>query len=201
VRDSSNIQREAFFEEVVDSATGLDSVSVTSPGSNYSDSPVVTVTGDGSGASAYATVVNGKINSIAVNDRGTGYSVASVTITDSTGSGAVAQAVLLGRYGNLRSYYIRAETGEKVILSENAGTIDYDSGRIVLTDLLALGTGATPFYGFEAGSFALSVKPINDTLFPVKNRIITIDENDLTAIEVTVAVDPLVSKLTAPGVF
>ena len=200
VYDSSNIQREAFFEEILDSATGIDSISVISPGSNYSDSPVVTITGDGSGAKAYATVVNGKINSITVSDRGAGYSVATVTIADPTGSGATTRVILLGRYGTLRSYYVRTENGEKIVLSENAGTIDYDVGRVVLTDLLALGTGVTPYYGFTEGSFALSVKPVNDTLFPVKNRIITIDENDLTAIEVAVEVDPLVSKLTAPGV-
>lgn len=200
VLDSSNVQREAFFEEVIDSATGVDFVSVVSPGSNYSDSPTVTITGDGTGAKASAVVVNGKINSINVDERGTGYSVAFATITDSAGTGATTRVGLLGRYGRLRSYYIRAENGEKIILSENAGTIDYDMGRIVLIDLIAYGAGVTPFYGLESSSFAISVKPINDTLFPVKNRIITIDENDLTSIEVSVEVDPLVSKLIAPGV-
>lgn len=200
VLDSSNVQREAFFEEVIDSATGVDFISVISPGSNYSDSPVVTITGDGTGAKASAVVVNGKINSINVDERGTGYSVAFATITDASGTGATTRVGLLGRYGRLRSFYIRADNGEKVILSENAGTIDYNIGRIVLIDLVAFGVGVTPFYGLEPSSFAISVKPVNDTLFPVRNRIITIDENDLTAIEVAVEVDPLVSKLSAPGV-
>jgi hypothetical protein len=200
VLDSSDVQREAFFEEVLDSATGVDFISVISPGSNYSDSPTVTITGDGSGAKASAFVVNGKINSISIDERGSGYSVAFVTITDPTGTGATTRVGLLGRYGTLRSYFIRSENGEKVIISENAGTIDYDAGRIVLIDLLATGVGVTPFYGLEPSSFAISIKPVDETLFPVKNRIITIDENDLTAIEVTVEVDPLVSKSSSPGV-
>jgi hypothetical protein len=199
VNDTSNIARDALFEEVVDSVTGIDTISIVSPGINYSDSPTVTITGDGTGATATAIVVNGKINSIIVNERGSGYSIAFATITDSTGSGATTKVNLLGRYGNLRSYYIRSN-GEKVVLSENAGTIDYDSGKIVIVDLLANGVASTPYYGLQENTFAISIKPLDETLFPVKNRIITIDDNDLTAIDVDVRVDPLISKMFVPGV-
>lgn len=197
--DSSNISRSVFFEEIIDSSTGIDSILINSPGQNYSDSPVVTIVGDGTGAAATATVVNGKINTISIDQQGTGYSAATVVITDSTGTGAVATASLLGRFGRIRSYYVKGN-GEKVVVSENAGTIDYNLGRITLVDLLALGVGVTPYYGLDENSFAISIKPLDDTLFPVKNRIITIDENDLTSIEVGVEIDPLISKVVAPGV-
>lgn len=199
ILDQSNILRNVFFEEVLNSSTGVDSVSINSPGSGYSDSPTVTITGDGIGAAARAEVVNGKINSITMTEKGSGYSVAVVTITDSSGTGAAATPNLLGRYGTLRSFYLK-DNGEKVVVTENAGTIDYNIGRITFIDLLGYSVGVTPYYGLGQNMFAVSIKPKDDTLFPVKNRIITIDENDLTAIEVSVEVDPLISKLVAPGV-
>lgn len=188
VRDSSDIQRDAFFEEVLNSATGLDGVTVVQPGSGYSDNPTVTISGDGIGAVASATVVNGKINSIRVTTRGINYTVASVEITDSTGSGATASAVLEGRYGTIRSYYLQ-DNGQKVIINETAGTIDYDSGEVILTALTAYSVSATPYYGLDQNVFVISIKPDEETLFPRKNRIITIDEADLTALEIKMEVD------------
>lgn len=188
VRDSSDIQRDAFFEEVIGSFTGVDGIDVVQPGSGYSDTPTVTVNGDGIGAIATATVVNGKINSIQVTTRGANYTVASVDISDSTGSGATASVRLEGRYGTIRSFYLQAN-GQKVIINENAGTIDYDTGEIILTALTAYSVSATPYYGLDQNVFVLSIKPDEETLFPRKNRIITIDETDLTALEIKFEVD------------
>jgi hypothetical protein len=72
------------------------SIEVTEPGSGYSESPVITITGGaGTGATATATTVAGEIQSITVTNPGTGYtSRPSVTITDSTGSGATARVQL-----------------------------------------------------------------------------------------------------------
>jgi hypothetical protein len=53
----------------------LDSITVTDPGSGYSQSPAVILTGGGgSGAIAEATIRNGRIESIIIKDPGAGYS-------------------------------------------------------------------------------------------------------------------------------
>lgn len=188
VRDSSDIQRDAYFEEVLNSATGLDGVTVSQPGTGYSDNPTVTINGDGQGAVASATVVNGRISSIQVTARGINYTVASVEISDSTGSGAVATAVLEGRNGTIRSFYLQSN-GQKVIINENAGTIDYDSGEVVLTALTAFSVSASPYFGLDQNVFVIQIKPDEETLFPRKNRIITLDESDITALEIKLEVD------------
>ena len=55
----------------------LDSITVTDPGSGYSQAPAVIVTGGGgSGAIAEATIKNGRIDQIIVKDPGAGYSSA-----------------------------------------------------------------------------------------------------------------------------
>jgi hypothetical protein len=189
IRDSNDALRSVYFEEVQGAFTGIDSVSITSPGSGYSDNPTVTINGDGKNARASATVVNGQITSIKVLERGSDYTVATVTITDTSGLGATAKVNLEGKNGVIRSYYIPSDTSEKVIVNENAGTIDYDTGKIVLQSFTGLSVDPTPYYGLEQGVFALQIRPDKDTLFPIRNRIITIDESDLTAIEIDVVVD------------
>ena len=53
----------------------LDSITVTDPGSGYSQAPAVIITGGGgSGATAEATIANGRLDQIAVKDPGSGYS-------------------------------------------------------------------------------------------------------------------------------
>jgi len=55
----------------------LDSITVTNPGSGYSQAPAVVVTGGGgSGAIAEATIKNGRIDQITIKDPGAGYSSA-----------------------------------------------------------------------------------------------------------------------------
>jgi|SaaInlV_120m_DNA_3_1039746.scaffolds.fasta_scaffold00199_3 hypothetical protein len=55
----------------------LDSITVTDPGSGYSQAPAVVITGGGgSGAIAEAEIRNGRINQIAIKDPGAGYSSA-----------------------------------------------------------------------------------------------------------------------------
>ena len=74
----------------------INSIRVVNGGSNYSSSPVVTVTGgSGSGLTIGAvTVSGGVITAIAVSAGGSSYNTPpTLTITDSTGSGATAYPV------------------------------------------------------------------------------------------------------------
>ena len=103
---------------------------VTNGGTGYSNTPTVTVVGNGTGAQATATVVGGIITAINVNgsNYGSGYSNAYVTITDGTGSNATARAVLSPANGHgtdpvreLGAYY----TGVAIRLEYAEGSGDF----------------------------------------------------------------------------
>ena len=73
----------------------IEVINVLNGGSGYdaANSPItITVTGDGTGANGYATVVNGSINDIIVTNTGSNYTYANVSITSANGSGAIAIA-------------------------------------------------------------------------------------------------------------
>jgi hypothetical protein len=89
---------------IVDFRTGLppaagvgdiEVINVTSGGSGYDPANAeinIIVTGDGSGATATANVINGSINDIIVTNAGTNYTFANVIISSTLGSNAVAVA-------------------------------------------------------------------------------------------------------------
>lgn len=187
ILDGQGVSRNAFIEETPLSFTGVESVDITNSGSGYTDSPIVTITGDGSGATAKAVVVNGKITSITIENRGSNYTAAVITITDSSGSGATATAVLSASIGTLRSYYIAAATGEKVILNENFGDINYEIGRINIYNFRPLSIASNPNYA--SGILTLNMYPVQSTIHPLRNRLLSIDSEDPTAIEVIMEID------------
>lgn len=68
-------------------------ITITNPGINYTQTPIVTITGgNGSGAIASATLLNGGISNINVIETGTGYTQTPTVIITGNGSGAVAVA-------------------------------------------------------------------------------------------------------------
>jgi hypothetical protein len=97
---------------------------VTNGGTGYSATPTITITGDGSGATASATVSGGVITGITVTANGANYNVVNVAITDSTGTLATARAVLSPKNGHgtdpvaeLGGFYI----GLRILLSGAEG--------------------------------------------------------------------------------
>jgi hypothetical protein len=185
VIDSSNILRNVFIEEVPNSFTGIDSINVTNAGANYETTPTVTITGDGSGATAYATLVGTRLKSITVTNKGINYSRATVTITGD-GSEATASAVLEAKNGVLRSFYYKAN-GEKVVVNDNAGTVDYNTGRIILNAVNPLGIGINDFYDTDV--VTVNVVPNSDIVYPLRNRILAIDENNYQSIQLEVVAE------------
>lgn len=185
VSDLDGISRNIYFEEVQQSYTGVDSISIINPGSNYTTAPTITITGDGTGATAEAKIVNGKISSITVLESGTDYSVANITITGD-GTGATAKARLLYRLGTLRTFYYKTN-GEKSIVNSNAGTIDYESGTIVLTSFNP--TAITTNSLYESNVLTFNVLPDVEILQPIRNKIITLDESDSTSVQVEVTAE------------
>lgn len=182
VEDNEGIDRNVLIEEVPDSLNGVDSITVNDTGSNYTSEPTVTITGDGSGATATAKIVNGKVTSITVNDRGANYSRATVTITGGGGSGASATAVLQATNGELRTYYFK-DNGERVVVEEKIGTIDYNGGTIELINFnpTALITNSR----YSNTTLTLNLRPRTETISTVRNQILTIDEDDAASIRIT----------------
>lgn len=77
----------------ISATDGIASVNVTVAGSGYTN-PIVTIDGDGAGAEATATLVDGAIDEIYITKPGYGYTAATVTITDDDGADATATAVV-----------------------------------------------------------------------------------------------------------
>jgi len=177
--DSSNVLRTAYLEEVFNSSTGVDSIAITNPGYNYTDTPNVTITGDGTGANAVATVVNGKISTITVTKRGVDYTSALVTITGGGGQGATASAVVQAKYGTMRLYYFNTNA-EKVDINSAIGTIDYLNGVLLIKDLKVVQCLST------TNDLRISAQPESAIIETKQNQLLLLDQNDSTAISITV---------------
>ena len=181
---STGTYNDVFIEEVPAATTGVDTISILNAGYGYQYAPNLTIIGDGTGATAVASInVNGTIKSITVTNSGNNYTTAYATITpvtsDNTGRGAVGVVNLQGRYGTLRTYYNNTNNG-KTILNTNVGTIDYAAGTITLTAFNPSQVNNT------LGQLTLSVTPTTTIVSSTFNRIITIDPFDSNAILVNV---------------
>ena len=175
VYDGQSVRRTVRIEEVPDSFTGIDEILVTNGGSGYSTTPLVTITGDGTGATAEAIVVNQRVQSIVITNRGLNYSRAIITISGGSGFGASAIAVLNTRFGDLRIVYFDTNA-ERKIVNSRAGTINYDTGLITLNDLQILSAASAD------GNIAIDIESENGIISSQKNTIITIDLADPASI-------------------
>jgi hypothetical protein len=178
VFDSNGTQREVFFEELPQSYTGIATIQVTNPGQNYTTTPIVTITGDGTGATATATIVNGSLQSVTITNRGINYTRATVAITGGNGFGATADAIIDARTGSLQTVYYD-DLSQKQIINSNAGTINYDDGIVTISDIRILSVSAPD------GVIRLSFESEKGIISTAKNTIITLDQDDPTAIVTT----------------
>ena len=177
--DEFNIERTAFIEEVPQSFTGLDSIEVLATGDGYTEIPSITIEGDGEGATATALIVNGKLKGITVTNPGAGYSAAVASVVGGSGTGASLKCVLQGKRGTLRIFYYDQNKIKRVI-NNNAGTIYYDDGYIVL-DSFAPTSIADPF-----GTMVFKAQPNTNVFSTTRNAILTLDDTDPAAIDVRV---------------
>ena len=178
VLDSSQTSRNVFYEEVPDSFTGVDMVDIVNPGINYT-SANVTINGDGTGATAKATIENGRIVSIQVTNKGVNYSRALIQI-EGNGTEAEAKAVLQARNGTLRTYYYNT-LGNKIIVDSNAGTIDYDSGEVVLNSIKPLAVLDNDFY--DTNVLTMNVVAGEEVIPPLRNRILALDTSNIQSVQ------------------
>jgi hypothetical protein len=181
--NNANIIDGVFIEEIPSATGGVASISIMNPGFNYQYAPTITIVGDGTGATATATVINGSITAVTVTNVGTGYTSAIATVTpasgDTTGTNGALIVSLQGQYGTLRTYYNNT-LNTKTILSSNVGVIDYTNGIITLTNF-------NPYnIDNPLGQLTISAQPTTTIISSTYNRIITIDPYDPAAISVTV---------------
>lgn len=173
--DTNAIERNTLFEEILDAPSGINSISLTNGGSSYQTAPEVVITGDGSGAKATAYISGGKVYKIEITNKGVDYTRASISFVGGDGSGATATAQLENNYATIRSFYYD-ETGKKIILNSSIGTINYTTGYVTVGPLRTAGTIDNSFYGTNIVTFYAPAS--SEIILPVRNRILSIDEND-----------------------
>jgi hypothetical protein len=174
---------EVYIDEVPVSTGGIYSISVVNPGFSYQYPPIVTVYGDGSGATATAILnKDGSIKSITVTNKGSGYTSATISIkaatNDNSGQLGSAIAVLDGQYGTLRLSYNNANSVKTVL--KNIGTIDYVNGIITLTNF-------NPYdINNPLGQLTVTVNPTTTLISSTYNKVLTVDPYDVNAVTVNV---------------
>jgi hypothetical protein len=173
--DNTGTRRTAIIEETPEAFTGLSDVNITNPGTGYTSTPNVIITGDGTGATAVAKIVNGQVESITITNRGFNYSRAIISIEGGGGFGATATTILNSRFGVLRTVYFD-ENAQRQIINSNAGTINYDTGELILNNITILSTPS--FDGF----IRINAESENDLISSLKNTLLVIDQADSSSI-------------------
>ena len=185
ILDENLISRSCFLEEVPSSFTGVESVRVITPGSNYTSTPTIEIVGDGRSAKATALIVNGKLTSIIVTNPGIGYTTATIRILGGGGTGATADAVLENRFGQVRISYFRPDEvtsrSTKVILNSQKnegvmGTIDYVLGKITLNNFSPLDIDN------DFKELTVNVRPKFTVIESLKNKMLAFDSTDPTSV-------------------
>jgi hypothetical protein len=92
---------------------GIHVVKVTSGGSGYGSAPAVTITGDGTGATANSTITAGVVTAVTITAAGTGYTRASVTFA----SGAAAATAIISPKGGHGSNAVEELGGKYIMLN------------------------------------------------------------------------------------
>jgi len=178
VLDSTSVRRTAIIEEVPQSFTGVSSIEITNAGYGFTSVPTVTISGDGTGATAQAIIQSGRIVEIRMTNRGSDYTRATVSITGGGGFSAVATAVIDSRIGTLRTIFFDTNANRQII-NANAGEINYDTGVISLNDLKIISVSASD------GLLRLTAVSEDGVIESTRNTIITIDETDTASVVTT----------------
>jgi hypothetical protein len=180
--DINGIERDCRIEEVATSLTGVNDITVRNTGSGYRTAPRVTISGDGVGATATATIVNGKVTKVTVDTPGSNYTKATVSFAGGSGSGATAIARVDAQRATLYSYYF-GSGGKKVLVTNELGTIMYDEGKVYLNSFQPISLNENTNYADNI--LAISAKPEFNIIKSNRQHVVSIDEDDSTAILIT----------------
>ena len=191
VIDEQGVPRQCFFEEIPSSFSGIESITVTNTGYGYTSTPSVTIVGDGTGATAVANIVNGKLASITVTRPGIGYTSAAVQIQGGGGMLAAGSAVLEGRFGQIRISYFKTDEissqSTKVTINQNqnggvTGSIDYTLGKIFINNFYPTAVNNS------FGDIMINMRPKVGVIQSKLNKMLVLDENDPTSIVVNTVI-------------
>ena len=92
-------------------------ITVVNGGSGYTNgTPSVTITGDGTGAAAVATVIGGVVTKITITSVGSGYTNATISLASGSGLSCYANLSPIGGHG----FDVYAELGASYILTATA---------------------------------------------------------------------------------
>ena len=177
--DEFGIERTAFIEEVPQSFTGIDEITILAAGDGYTEIPDIVIDGDGEGATASAIIVNGKLKSVTVTNSGSGYSGAIARVVGGSGTGAELKVVLQGKKGTLRTFYYDSNKIKRII-NPKSGTIYYDDGYITLDNFNPTSV-SDPF-----GTITFKAVPNTNVFSTKRNAILTLDTTDPSAIDIRV---------------
>jgi hypothetical protein len=92
---------------------GIHVVRVTSGASGYGSAPGVTITGDGTGATANSTISGGSVTAVTITNPGTGYTRATVTFA----SGSATATAIISPKGGHGSNAVEELGGKYVIIN------------------------------------------------------------------------------------
>ncbi len=116
-------------------AAGIERIEITEGGSGYTSAPTITITGDGTGATATCTISGGIVNSITVTNKGTDYSVAHIAFSSGDATARCTIAPYTGHgtdpVAELGAFFV----GVNTTLDGNEGqdiTVDNDFRQITL---------------------------------------------------------------------
>ena len=179
--DSGGNARSVQFEEVPQSFSGVSRIEVNNPGFSYTVAPIVTIVGDGSGATAFATISSGSITGITLTNRGIDYTKATVEITGGNGQGGEASAVVDSRTGSIRSVFFDND-GNRQVINAAAGEVDYGNGIITINDINITSVPTSD------GLIRFTIGSESGVVESVRNNIVTIDPEDPDSITVNLEV-------------
>lgn len=178
-KNSQILRNDIFVEETPSSGSSISSIQIMSQGFNFTSTPTVTIVGDGSGATAEAEILNGQISKILVTNSGSGYTQAAVQISGGNGTNGYAIPVIDSQTGSLRSFYYL--NGNKIILNSNFGTVDYLNGIVTLNNF------SPEKINNPLEVLSVIVVPDTTLITSNRNKIITIDPYDYTAVKVNLS--------------
>ena len=123
--DTALVNQWSVQTNAVDGA--IYNMKITTGGTGYTSIPTLTIVGNGTGATADATLTGGVITGITMTAVGSGYTHATVTVSTAGGTGGTVRPVIgpVGGYGanptnDLRSHYV---TINKAFTGDESGTI------------------------------------------------------------------------------